>query len=125
MCAYFLINLYLSRLVRKPTICICENKGTDQLGSNCEADQRLSFRYSESTFLYVLNPKLPASSHFCACTAGFVSDLFKTTLLVFSQDGSRSCNGHFAIQGHLVHAPCTKFSAKFIRRLLNCASKLF
>ena len=24
----------------KPTICICETKGADQLQSNCEADQR-------------------------------------------------------------------------------------
>ena len=33
----------------KPTICIGENKGTDQLRSNCEADQRLCFRYTDST----------------------------------------------------------------------------
>ena len=32
----------------KPTICICENKGADQLRSNCEADQRLCFRYTDS-----------------------------------------------------------------------------
>ena len=35
----------------KPTICIGENKGADQLRGNCEADQRLCFRYSESTML--------------------------------------------------------------------------
>ena len=35
--------------MRKPTICICENKGTDQLRSNCEADQRLCFCYLDST----------------------------------------------------------------------------
>ena len=28
-------------------LCIGENKGADQLRSNCEADQRLCFRYSE------------------------------------------------------------------------------
>ena len=33
----------------KPTICIGENKGADQLRSNCEADQRLCFRYTDST----------------------------------------------------------------------------
>ena len=32
----------LNRLMRKPTICICENKG---------ADQRLCFRYTDSTLL--------------------------------------------------------------------------
>ena len=31
-----------------PTICIGENKGADQLRSNCEADQHLCFRYSDS-----------------------------------------------------------------------------
>ena len=44
----------------KPTICIGENKGTDQLRSNCEADQRLCFRYTDST---ISPPKFQASSH--------------------------------------------------------------
>ena len=35
--------LYLSRLMGKPTICICENKDADQLHGNREADQRLLF----------------------------------------------------------------------------------
>ena len=39
----------MSHLMGKPTICICENKGADQLRSNCEADQRLCFRYTDST----------------------------------------------------------------------------
>ena len=38
-----------SRHMGKPTICIGENKGADQLRSNCEADQRLCFRYTDST----------------------------------------------------------------------------
>ena len=33
----------------KPEFCLGENKGADQLRSNCEADQRLSFRYINST----------------------------------------------------------------------------
>ena len=41
----------------KPTICICENKGTDQLRGNREADQRLCFRYSDSTIPPLLIPK--------------------------------------------------------------------
>ena len=56
---------YMSHLMRKPTICICENKGVDQLRSNCEADQRLCFRYSASAIiLFYLNPKFQASSSF-------------------------------------------------------------
>ena len=41
--------LELSRLMRKPTIYIGENKDADQLRGNREADQRLCLRYSEST----------------------------------------------------------------------------
>ena len=39
----------MSRLMRKPTICIGEKKGADQLRGNREADQRLCFRYTDST----------------------------------------------------------------------------
>ena len=35
--------------MRKPAFCICENKGADQLRGNREADQRLCFRYIDST----------------------------------------------------------------------------
>ena len=35
--------------MRKHTFCICENKGADQLCSNCTADQRLCFPYKDST----------------------------------------------------------------------------
>ena len=38
----------LSRIVRKPDFCLCENKGADQLRGNREADQRLCFRYTDS-----------------------------------------------------------------------------
>ena len=44
---------HLSRFMRKPTFCICENKDADQLCGNREADQRLFslHRYSNpSTF---------------------------------------------------------------------------
>ena len=42
----------------KRTICIGENKGTDQLRSNCEADQRPCFRYTDSTILPLLIAKI-------------------------------------------------------------------
>ena len=40
----------MSRVTRKTDICLCENKGADQLRSNCEADQRFCFHYRDSTF---------------------------------------------------------------------------
>ena len=35
--------------MRNPDFCICENKDADQLRGNREADQRLCFRYTDST----------------------------------------------------------------------------
>ena len=41
-------KIQMSRVMRKPTFCICENKDADQLHGNREADQRLCFRYIDS-----------------------------------------------------------------------------
>ena len=46
--------------MRKPAFCICENKDADQLRGNREADQRLCFRYTDSTI--PLLPKYEISS---------------------------------------------------------------
>ena len=48
-CQFFRFDIILSRVMRKPTFCICENKDADQLRGNREADQRLCFRYIDST----------------------------------------------------------------------------
>ena len=53
---------YMSPLVRKPTICICENKDTDQLRGYREADQRLCFCYMDSTLPHLLKSECQASS---------------------------------------------------------------
>ena len=42
----------------KTTICIGENKGADQLRGNREADQRLYFRYSDSTIPLLLKSEI-------------------------------------------------------------------
>ena len=54
----------MSRLMGKPTICIGENKDADQLRGNRKADQRLCFRYSDSTIPLLLKHL----ALFCACT---------------------------------------------------------
>ena len=50
------VDGYMSRVMRKPAFCICENKDADQLRGNREADQRLGFRYMDRTI-----PLLPKS----------------------------------------------------------------
>ena len=47
---------HMSLIMRKPAFCLCENKDADQLRGNREADQRLCFRYTDSTI-----PLLPKS----------------------------------------------------------------
>ena len=53
-------NTHMSRVMRKPMFCICENKDTDQLCGNRKADQRLCFRYLDRTI--PLLPKYKISS---------------------------------------------------------------
>ena len=69
----------LSLHMRKPTVCILcigENKGADQLRSNCEAVQRLCFRFMDSTI-----PQLSKSKISCFCPSVLVQhDLCQTRL---------------------------------------------
>ena len=79
----------LSGVMRKPTFCICENKGADQLRGNREADQRLCFRYTGSTI--TLLSKYEISSlwpSFVAVQPGLCQTRLETRTLVFSRPGS-------------------------------------
>ena len=44
--------------MRKLDFCICENKDADQLHGNREADQRLCFRYMDSTIPLLSKSKI-------------------------------------------------------------------
>ena len=69
--------------MKKPDLCLCENKGADQLRGNREAGQRLCFRYTDSTISF----KFPA--FFYDCTGRFVSDLARNPEVRFSHDAAR------------------------------------
>ena len=74
--------------MRKPTICIGENKDADQLRGNREADQRLCFLYTDSTLPLLLKYEI---SSFKPASVTAQTGLCRTcseTLLVFSRDGS-------------------------------------
>ena len=75
--------LNLSRIVRKPDFCLCENKGADQLRSNGEADQRHCFRYTDSTISLLHISKASSALDF-VCTAWFVSYLVGNPICWFS-----------------------------------------
>ena len=59
-----LSDMQMSRVMRKPTFCICKNKDADQLRGNREADQRLCFRYIVQA-LYSLNQNFKPLAIFC------------------------------------------------------------
>ena len=79
----------MSRVVRKPAFCICENKDADQLLGNREADHCLCFCYTDSTI--PLLPKSKISSFYpSSVTVQLVCVGPGRTprRLVFSQQGS-------------------------------------
>ena len=68
-----MLHYQMSRVTRKPDFCLCENKGADQLRSNCEADQRLCFRYTDSTLSLLIKSEI--SSFYAASGTGHVGML--------------------------------------------------
>ena len=75
-------NYKMSLVMRKPAFCICENKDADQLR---EADQRLCFRYIDSTIpllsKYEISKLLPSSM---TVQPGFCRTWSETRMFVFS-----------------------------------------
>ena len=77
--------------MRKPTICICENKGADQLRVNQEADHAFVFATQIVQFLFFFNPKFQESSLLLGLYRPVcVRPGWNCKLLVFSCKGSLS-----------------------------------
>ena len=86
-------NEKMSRLMGKPTIYIGENKDADQLRGCREADQRLCFRYSDSTMPLLLKSKISSFYLFSVLVqAALCRTCSETTLLVFPRGGSNNVN---------------------------------
>ena len=49
---------YMSHITKKWLLAYVKNKGADQLQSNFAADQRLCFRFIDSTIPVLLKPKI-------------------------------------------------------------------
>ena len=80
---------HMNRVMRKPALCICKNKGTDQLRSNCAADQRLWFRHRTISVLPKSEFFKPlAASSVVVHTARFVSDLVENSEDRFLSDAA-------------------------------------
>ena len=66
--------------MRKPAICICENKEADQLCSNCTADERLCLCYRDSTIPLLLISKV---SSFVTVQPGLCQTWSETQIVGF------------------------------------------
>ena len=65
----------MSRVMRKPAFCICENKGADQPRGNHVADQHLCYHCIDRIIPLLPKSKFKLLVIFCGQTARFVSDL--------------------------------------------------
>ena len=105
----------------KPTICICENKDADQLRGNREADQRLCFRYTDSTIPILSKSKIsslyPSS---VLVQPGLSRTCSVTTLLVFPRGGSiiSTLGGSGVIVRH--HKETLGFPTMFDAKQIQC-----
>ena len=95
---YFIsaVGQYLSLVMRTPAFCIRENKDADQLRGNREADQRLCFRYKDSTI--PLLPKSEISAILCGCAARFVSELVENPEDWFSHNEAQIFTDTFGVK---------------------------
>ena len=88
-----LIKRHVSRVMRKPMFCICENKDVDQLRGSREADQHLCFRYIDSTIRLLSKSEIsslyPSSA---AVQVGLCRTRSETRTLVFTWRGSCLCD---------------------------------
>ena len=100
---------YMSLRMRKPTICICENKDADQLCSNCTADQCLCFRHTDSKIPLILKSKVSSLSLYSVTVQPWlVSDLVGYPNCWFScaQAHIRNRKKSFRIRKEGIQWPC-------------------
>ena len=75
--------------MKKPTICICQNKGANQIRGNLEADQCPYFRYTHSAIPLLSKSEIsslkPSS---VTVQSGLCRTWSEPKLLVFSRTGS-------------------------------------
>ena len=89
--------------------CLCENKGTDQLCSYCTADQRLCFRFTDSTItpllisknLRILLSSLTVQAGLCGSWSETPNTDFLASRLI----------GKVLRPFHCVHLKCSNFWA--------------
>ena len=123
----------MSLSMRRPTICIRENKDADQLCSYCTADQHLCFRFLDSMIPVLLKSKIssfkPAS---LAVQAGLCQTWSETQILDFvmqrfkceNRDTNNFLSASLSCNIFKIHISCETFM-RDLATFINCHSVLF
>ena len=110
----------LGCFMRKPTICICENKDADQLRGNREADQCLCFHYIDSTINLLSKSEI---SSFWPSSVAVQPGLFRTrseTECWFSHDTAQlSSDTHLICSSDIYAYSQTCFKRPSIVQVTN------
>ena len=85
---------YLGLILRKPDFCLCENKGADQLRSNCKADHAFVFAKWIVQFSSTYSQNFKHLACLCDCTAQFVSHLVGNPKDLLSRDVAHLLESH-------------------------------
>ena len=83
----------MSRDVRKPDFCICENKDADQIRITAKLISVFVFATRIVQSLYFLNPKFQVSSHLLWLYSPVVSDLVTNPEDLFSDVAAQMIEG--------------------------------
>ena len=114
---------HLRRVVRKPTLCICENKDADKLCGNREADKRICFRDMDSTIPILSKSEISSFyiAIFSGCADRFVSDLVENHEDRFSHNKAQLILPH--LDGLSTHARLGDRCSPFYLNSIHIISK--
>ena len=114
--------------MRKPAFCICENKDADQLRGNREADQRLYFRYTDSTIpllpIYKITSLQPSSvavqPGLCRTWSKTPKTGFLTTRLIYEKQNLTLISYEISCKIQRADPGCLESGFKSIKGVLFC-----
>ena len=107
--------------MRKPSFCIWENKVADQLLGNREADQRLCFRYIDSTIPLLSKSEISSLLPFSvAVQPGLCRTRSQTRMLFFSRRGSNTLLFWYTCISVILPYVCLEFVLSMFAEITCC-----
>ena len=108
----------MSRVVRKPAFRICENKDADQLRGEREADQRLCFRYTDTTIPLLSKSEISSLKlHSLGCVAktkALISFAFTARLISAFVFATRILQSLYFLNPKFQASSCTAWVVSYL-----------